>query len=93
MKSYAVVDRIEGSFAVLEVELLEVKDSKPEDFGTKETKMMDVELDLIFDSLDSIHESDVLVVDHDSFKINTIDYKDDEEKARRVEILQSILGV
>lgn len=44
MKSYATIDRIEGNFAVCEVELIPIEESKPEDFATKDCEMMDVSL-------------------------------------------------
>lgn len=44
MKSYASIDRIEGDFAVCEVELIPVGESNPEDFATKPCEMMDVSL-------------------------------------------------
>ncbi len=47
MKSYASIDRIEGKFAVCEVELIPVEESKPEDFATKETEMFDIPLQKI----------------------------------------------
>ena len=40
MTSFASIDRIEGEFAVLEVELLPFEESRANDFDDKETVMM-----------------------------------------------------
>lgn len=85
MKSYASVDRIEGKFVVCELEMLEVEQSKPEDYAKKETVMVDVLLGFICSIVGEIHEGDIIVVEHDSENITQIYYKDDAEKARRIE--------
>lgn len=91
MKSYASIDRIEGKFAVCEVELIPVEESKPEDFATKETEMFDVPLQKIPTSIGEVQEGDILVVEHDFEDVYFVYYKDEEEKARRLEILKSIM--
>lgn len=92
MKSYASIDRIEGKFAVCEVELIAVEQSRPEDFATKETEMLDILLQEIPESLGEIDEEDILVVEHDGKTISTVYSKDEEEKKRRVDLLRSIMA-
>lgn len=92
MKSYASVDRIEGKFAVCEVELIPVEQSRPEDFATKETEMLDILLQEIPKSLGEIDEGDILVVEHDGQTITTVYFKDEEEKKRRVDLLRSTMA-
>lgn len=91
MKSYASIDRIEGKFAVCEVELLPIEESKPEDFVAKDTEIMDILLQEIPENLGKVQEGDVLVVEHDGENVTSVYYKDEEEKARRVELLKSII--
>ncbi len=91
MKSYASIDRIEGKFAVCEVELIPVEESKPEDFATKETEMFDIPLQKIPTFIREVQEGDILVVEHDFEDVYFVYYKDEEEKARRLEILKSIM--
>lgn len=91
MKSYASIDRIEGKFAVCEVELLPIEESKPEDFVAKDTEILDILLQEIPENLGKVQEGDVLVVEHDGENVTSVYYKDEEEKARRVELLKSII--
>ena len=88
MTSYASIDRIEGKFAVLEVEMLTFEESRPEDFATKDTVMIDVELQKIPSDVDEINEGDILVVEHDGENVTLIYYKDEEERVRRIELLR-----
>lgn len=90
MKSYASIDRIEGEFAVCEVELLPVEESKPEDFATKDCEMMDVSLQEISDNLGEVQNGDILVVEHDGENVMSVYCKDEAEKARRLELLRQI---
>lgn len=86
MISYAYIDRIEGKFAVCEVELLSFEESKPEDFRSKETVMMDVPLREFPQFIGSVNEGDIWVVKHDNENVQFVYHKDEEEKARRLEI-------
>ena len=90
MISYAYIDRIEGKFAVCEVELLPFEESKPEDFKSKETVMMDVELYKFPLFNGSANEGDIWVVKHDTQNVQFAYYKDEDEMARRVEIRKQI---
>lgn len=92
MKSYASVGEIEDRLAVCEVELIPIENSNPEDFATKKADMMDIELGLIYQVTDEIDEGDILVVEHDGQNVSHVYHKDDEEKARRIAVLQAILN-
>lgn len=92
MKSYASIDRIEDKFAVCEVEILPIEESRTEDFAIKDTEMMDILLQEIPENIGKVQEGDVLVVEHDDENVTSVYYKDEEEKARRVELLKSIIG-
>ena len=86
MISYAYIDRIEGKFAVCEVELLPFEESKPEDFKSKDTVMMDIHLDKFPKFMGSVDEGDIWVINHNSEDVIGVYYKDEEEKERRLEI-------
>lgn len=90
MKSYAIVDRIEGKFAVCELEMLEVEQSRPEDFAQKETVMVDILSEFICSIVGELYEGDVLVVEHDDENVTSIYYKDNAEKARRIELIKQL---
>lgn len=92
MKSYASVGEIEDRLAVCEVELIPVENSRPEDFAKKMTDMMDIELGLINQVIDEFDEGDILVVEHDGQNVSHVYYKDDEEKARRIAVIQALLN-
>ena len=91
MKSYASIDRIEEKFAVCEVEMIEIENSKPEDYSEKETKMMNVILEKITDKVGNVKESDILVVEHNGEEITEVYYKDEQEKQRRMAVLKELL--
>ena len=90
MTSYASIDRIEGKFAVAEVEMLPHEESYPEDFAVKNTVMINIELHRILDVVGEVDEGDILVVEHDNKNIISIYYKDDEEKAKRIELFSKM---
>lgn len=92
MKSYASVDRIEGKYTVLELELLDVEESKKESFRDKKTKMVDFLTDAIVTSVGNFDEGDIIVVEHENGDISSIYRKDNEEKQRRIEVLKSIMN-
>jgi hypothetical protein len=91
MKSYATIDRFVGRYAVLEVEMLETSDSRPEDFAIKETDMYDVDADYIRSCVGPISESDVLVVEHGDGHISNIISNDFDEKTRRINLLACMM--
>lgn len=88
MTSYASIDRIEGKWAICEVELLPFVESKPEDFAIKDTAIMDV---LLNQFSDDVEEGDIFVVEHDGENITLICNKDEKEKFRRLELLKNIM--
>lgn len=95
MKSYASIDRIEGKYAVCEVEMIKIEESKPTDFN-KETRMMDVLLKenwfrKIFNLKTKLKEGDIIVVEHDGENITKICNTDNAEKQRRIEVLKAIM--
>ena len=92
MRSYASIDRIEGEFAVCEVEMIEVDSSKAEDYSEKETQMIDVSLEKIHSSVGDANEGDILIVEHNGEEVTEVYCKDEEEKQRRIAILRELLG-
>lgn len=91
MTSYASVDRIEGGLVVIEVEMLPIEESNPEDFDTKATLFVDLELHRIPAAVGEVNEGDILVVEHIGDIITNVYYKDEEEKARRLDLLSKLL--
>ena len=85
MISYAIVDRIEGKFAVCEVELIPIEKSKYENSRTKETVMCNVSKEEFMRGFEDVKEGDVLIVLHDGQNVSFVYRKDAEEKQRRVE--------
>lgn len=92
MRSYASIDRIEEKIAVCEVEIIDVDDSKTADYSEKKTQMMDVSLEKILSKVDDANEGDILVVEHNGEVVIEVYCKDEEEKQRRIAILQELLG-
>lgn len=91
MRSYASVDRIEGKFAVCEVELISLKARNAEEYVPYDTEFMDVHLKDIPTTLGNVRDGDILVVEHDGENITSIYYKDEMEKARRLELLREMM--
>ena len=87
MKSYASIDRIEEKFAVCEVEMIEIENSRPEDYCEKETKMMNILLEKITYKIGDVKEGDILVIEHNGEKVTEIYYKDEQEKQRRIAVI------
>lgn len=91
MKSYASVDRIEGEYTVLEVELLDTETSKITSFRDKETIIVDVLTETIKSVIEEFEEGDIIVLEHEDEIINTFYGKDENEKQRRIDILKAIM--
>lgn len=91
MRSYASVDRIEGKFAVCEVELISLKARNAEEYVPYDTEFMDLSLETIPVSLGEVKDGDILVVEHDGQNIISFCYKDEMEKARRLELLREMM--
>lgn len=93
MKSYACVDRVEGDFAVCEVELVDAENSKNIELGDRETRMMDAKMEnIILDVGQEVHEGDIIVVEHNGIDVIFVYNVDEEEKKRRIEYLNQVLG-
>ena len=92
MTSFASIDRIEGKNAVCEVELLPFEESKPEDFATKETIMMNIPIEQIPTDFGEVEEGDILLVEHDGENVSQVFYRDEEERTRRIELLRKMWG-
>ena len=90
MTSFASIDRIEGEILVLEVEMLPFEESKPEDFASKDTVMLDITRQQIPTDVGEVNEGDILVIEHNGETVSFIYYKDEEERARRIELLREM---
>lgn len=93
MRSYAAIDRIEGKFAVCEVELIPIEESYSLSVSEKETEMIDVQLDMITQKCEDVKEGDIIIVEHDNTSITAVYERDDNEKERRIKLLEEILKV
>ena len=93
MKSYACIDRVEGDFAVCEVELVDTENSKNIELGDRETKIMDAKMEnIILDVGQEVHEGDIIVVEHNGIDVIFVYCVDEGEKKRRIEYLNQVLG-
>lgn len=92
MKSYASIDRIEGKWAVCEVEFVPVEESPKLNVFEKETEMIDVQLNMVIQLCGDVEEGDIIVVEHDSTNVIDVYGKDETEKQRRVELLRKIMN-
>ncbi len=88
MKSYMTIDRIEGQFAVCELELISVEQSIEVDYWKRDTEMIDVPTSM----LEEPEQGDVFMVEHERETLYRIYGKDNEEKQRRIEALKAIMG-
>lgn len=88
MKSYMTIDRIEGKFAVCELEFISVEQSREVAYWDRDMEIIDVPIDI----LEEPKEGDVFVVEHDKELLYQIYSKDNEEKQRKLETLKSIKG-
>ena len=91
MKCYASIDRIEGEFAVCEVELVSIKESTKLNFFEKETEIIDISISKINEICDNIKEGDIIIVEYDETNISHIYGKDEFEKQRRIKLLEEII--
>ena len=94
MISYASIDRIEGKYAVCEVEMIGFEESKQTDFGTRKTIMVDIPVYQIIEVVGrEPEEGDIIVVDHEGEEIKHICYEDTYEKAKRIEQIIAIMKI
>lgn len=92
MKSYASVDRIEGKYTVLEVELLDIDTSKITSSKDKDTIIIEILTNDIISSIGEINVGDIIIVENQDSNIIMFYGKDNNEKQRRIEILNSIMN-
>lgn len=92
MESFASIDRIEGNFVVLEVELVRAQERAEYDFlDDDQTVFVDVPKSMTA-KLGEIREGDILLVTHQDEIISNIFCKDDVEKRKRVAKLEEIMS-
>ena len=92
MESFASVDRIEGNYIILEVELIRAQGRDEDSFLDDDlTVMVDVPVSMTA-KLGNIHEGDVLLVTQEDGIISNIVCKDDVEKRRRLSRLSEIMS-
>lgn len=91
MKSYAAVERFEGSFIVCELELIELEASCNIDYCDRETQMVDIPLSEVLNCVGNVVPGDILVVEHDGETVNQVLGKAFGEKQRRIEYLRQLL--
>lgn len=85
MRSYVAIDRIEGKYAVCEVELVDVDTSKIVEAKDKPTKRVYFLVESITNCIGTCKENDILIVEQECGTILVIYKKDDEEKQRRLQ--------
>ena len=90
MKSYASVDRLEGSYVVFEVEFVEIENSHIVEYLEKDTEIMNAPLYEALKVAKSVSEGDIFVVEHTSRDITEIYYKDNDEKSKRIAYRKSL---
>lgn len=87
MQSYMSVDRIEGDIVVCEVELIPKTDSKANDFS-KPCFMTTVNKMLFVYKGFKVEEGMIFVVNHNGESIDYICGIDENERTRRVKVLE-----
>ena len=92
MKSYAAIDRIEGNYAVCEVELIETETSNSENYYEHEVKMVEFPVTLMEETGEIITENDILIVEHEDGCVSKVYGKSVEEKQRRETVYDQIMG-
>ena len=88
MKSYMTIDRIEGKFAICELEFISVDQSREVEYWDRDMEMIDVPINM----LEEPKEGDVFVVEHEKETLYRVYGKDNEEKQRKLQALKSIKG-
>ena len=86
MVSYLSVGGVSRNYVRDEVELIPYEESKPEDFETKPTEMMDVRRDLFEEAGFFPQEGEIYVVEHDGKDVSIVLFEDTEERERRMAI-------
>lgn len=91
MKSFVSVEELEGEFAVCELELLPIEESKTTYYSQKETKMVDIPMEMVTQVIPDVSEGDIIVVMHDGEAVESVCYRDNSEKERRIELIKAML--
>ena len=86
MISYLSVGGVSVNYVRAEVELIPYEESKPGDFETKPTEMMDVRRNLFEEAGYFPQEGEIYVVEHDGKDVTLVIFEDTEERQRRMEI-------
>ena len=94
MRVFSSVDRIEGKYAVCEVNVFILEDDELQliEHEITDRPMVDVPLQEIPEEVGKVNEGDILVVEYDGEKITKVYSKDEEEKARRLKFLKEVMG-
>lgn len=93
MKSYASIDRIEGKFAVCEIEMVPVEESANFTSFEKETEMVELLVDSITEECGEVIEGDIIIIEHDDdANVTAVYEKDEAEKQRRIKLLEEIMN-
>ena len=91
MISFAPVDRIvDEDMIVCKVELCTLEENITIPFGKKKTKTMYVEVMNVPEEVGTVCQGDVLVVEHNGKEITQVLRKDEAEKQRRIDFLNSL---
>ena len=88
--SYASLERLEGNYAVCEVEQISILDSRVGDFS-KACYMADIPVNMFGDRGIPIREGNVYSVEHDGTKVSKVIRIEEAETVRRREWLQTVI--
>lgn len=91
MISYASRCQEEENIVTLDVEIVETEVRKLLEPRHVQSETMYVKLDEITAAVGETVEGDILVVEHDGVEVLKVLGKDDEEKQRRIEILNQLM--
>lgn len=95
MRSYVSIDRIEGDYAVCEVELISIEKSIQTDPFDKETEMIDLPVKYFrhYINEEPVEEGDIFIVEYDEVAnvILWVYKRDDEERIRRLKIIENLV--
>lgn len=92
IESYAAIDRVEGKYAVLEIESCSIAHNSSIPFTKRDTFMADVLTSTITDAIGPIYEGDVIVVTHNNTEssVHAVRLAEDE-RDRRINFLKKLL--
>lgn len=91
MRSFAPVDRVvDEAIIVCKVELYTLEENITIPFGRKKTKTMYIKVNEVPEDVGTVCQGDVLVVEQDGEQITQVMYKDETEKQRRIDFLNSL---